>query len=127
MRSVKAQATELPTGTVTFLFTDIEGSTHLARTLGDRWPVVLDEHHRILRKAVRDHGGIDIQTEGDALFAVFRSAVSAVAACADAQRGLMASPQHTIIWLSSAVVRFALSERSETIATCSVRLLTHIK
>ena len=90
MRTVKDPTTELPIGTVTFLFTDIEGSTRLARSLGDRWSNVLEEHHRILRQAVRDHGGIDIQTEGDALFAVFRSAVDAVAACADAQRGLSA-------------------------------------
>jgi class 3 adenylate cyclase len=44
---------ELPTGTITFLFTDIEGSTNLARTLGDRWPHVLAEHHDILRRAIR--------------------------------------------------------------------------
>jgi predicted ATPase/class 3 adenylate cyclase len=80
--------TELPTGTVTFLFTDIEGSTNLARTLGDRWPPVLAEHHAILRRAVRRHGGIDIRTEGDALFAVFTSALDAVAASAEAQREL---------------------------------------
>jgi predicted ATPase/class 3 adenylate cyclase len=78
----------LPSGTLTFLFTDIEGSTNLARTLGDRWPDVLDEHHDILRTAIRRHGGIDVNTEGDAFFAVFTSAVDAIAACADAQRGL---------------------------------------
>jgi predicted ATPase/class 3 adenylate cyclase len=78
----------LPTGTVTFLLTDIEGSTNLARALGDRWPDVLDEHHDILRTAIRSHGGIDISTEGDAFFAVFTSAVDAITACADAQRGL---------------------------------------
>ncbi|MBA2631512.1 MAG: hypothetical protein H0U86_00695 [Chloroflexi bacterium] len=63
----------LPTGTVTFLFTDIEGSTNLARALGDRWPDVLHEHHLILRTAIRSHGGIDLSTEGDAFFAVFTS------------------------------------------------------
>jgi class 3 adenylate cyclase len=78
----------LPTGTVTFLVTDIEGSTNLARALGDRWPDVLDEHHDILRTAIRSHGGIDISTEGDAFFAVFTSAVDAIGTCADAQRGL---------------------------------------
>jgi class 3 adenylate cyclase len=78
----------LPTGTVTFLVTDIEGSTNLARALGDRWPDVLDEHHDILRTAIRSHGGIDISTEGDAFFAVFTAAVDAITACADAQRGL---------------------------------------
>jgi predicted ATPase/class 3 adenylate cyclase len=78
----------LPIGTVTFLFTDIEASTNLARALGDRWPDVLDEHHDILRTAIRSHGGIDVGTEGDAFFAVFTSAVDAIVACADAQRAL---------------------------------------
>jgi predicted ATPase/class 3 adenylate cyclase len=79
---------ELPTGTVTFLFTDIEGSTNLARTLDSRWPGVLQEHHGILRGAIRGNNGIDVRTEGDAFFAVFPSAVDAVAAAAEAQRGL---------------------------------------
>jgi predicted ATPase/class 3 adenylate cyclase len=82
--------TELPTGTVTFLFTDIEGSTNLARTLGDRWQGVLEQHHGILRMAIRDAGGIVIRTEGDAFFAVFALAVDAIAACAEAQRRLAA-------------------------------------
>jgi predicted ATPase/class 3 adenylate cyclase len=77
---------DLPTGTVTFLFTDIEGSTNLARTLGDRWTEVLEEHNAILRKAIREHGGLDVRTEGDAFFAVFTSAIDAVAATAEAQR-----------------------------------------
>ena len=80
--------TRLPTGTVTFLFTDIEGSTNLARKLGDRWPDVLEEHNAILRMAIRDHGGLDVRTEGDAFFAVFTSAPAAVAAAAEAQRSL---------------------------------------
>jgi predicted ATPase/class 3 adenylate cyclase len=80
--------TEQPTGTVTFLFTDIEGSTNLARSLGDRWPDVLQQHHAILRRAIRDHQGVEVRTEGDAFFAVFRSAVDAVAATAAAQRRL---------------------------------------
>ena len=83
---------ELPTGTVTFLFTDIEGSTNLARTLGDRWPSVLEEHHAILRTAIREVGGTDVRTEGDAFFAVFASAVDAIAACAAAQRSLAEHP-----------------------------------
>jgi predicted ATPase/class 3 adenylate cyclase len=78
----------LPIGTVTFLFTDIEGSTNLARTLGPRWPGTLEEHHAILRHAIREYRGIDIRTEGDAFFAVFPSAVDAVGAVAEAQRSL---------------------------------------
>jgi predicted ATPase/class 3 adenylate cyclase len=83
---------ELPTGTVTFLFTDIEGSTNLARTLGDRWPSVLEEHHAILRRAIREVGGTCVRTEGDAFFAVFASAVDTIAACAEAQRTLAEYP-----------------------------------
>ncbi|HEU4398338.1 MAG TPA: adenylate/guanylate cyclase domain-containing protein, partial [Actinomycetota bacterium] len=64
--------TDLPTGTVTFLFTDIEGSTGLLQTLGDRYPAVLDEHAAIVRRAVADGGGVEVSTHGDAFFAVFR-------------------------------------------------------
>jgi predicted ATPase/class 3 adenylate cyclase len=79
---------DLPTGIVTFLFTDIEGSTNLARTLGARWPQVLEEHNAVLRSAIRVHDGIDVRTEGDAFFAVFRSPNDAVRAAAAAQRGI---------------------------------------
>jgi predicted ATPase/class 3 adenylate cyclase len=83
---------ELPTGTVTFLFTDIEGSTNLARTLDARWPAVLEEHNRILRTAIRDNNGIDVRTEGDAFFAVFPSAIDAVVAASEAQKRLAEHP-----------------------------------
>jgi len=79
---------ELPTGTVTFLFTDIEGSTDLARRLGNGWPGVLGEHHEIVRRAIGDHDGVEVLNEGDAFFAVFGLAADAVAATADAQRAL---------------------------------------
>ncbi|HEV2872923.1 MAG TPA: adenylate/guanylate cyclase domain-containing protein, partial [Actinomycetota bacterium] len=82
--------TDLPTGTVTFLFTDIEGSTSLLQELGDRYPAVLDEHAAIIRRAVSDGGGIEVSTHGDAFFAVFRSPAGAVGAAAAAQRGLAA-------------------------------------
>jgi len=77
-----------PSGTVTFLFTDIEGSTNLARTLGERWPAVLQDHHQILRDAIQGHQGAVVRTEGDAFFAVFSSAVDAVGAVVQAQREL---------------------------------------
>jgi predicted ATPase/class 3 adenylate cyclase len=79
---------DLPTGTVTFLFTDIEGSTRLVAELGEAWPPVLEEHNRLLREAIRGADGIDLRTEGDAFFAVFRSAPASVAAAAAAQRAL---------------------------------------
>ena len=61
----------LPTGTVTFLFTDIEGSTRLLQDLGDPYGAVRDEHAAILRRAIRDGGGVEVSTEGDSFFAVF--------------------------------------------------------
>jgi predicted ATPase/class 3 adenylate cyclase len=71
---------------VTFLFTDIEGSTRLARELGPRWRDVVEEHNRLMRETIRGSGGIDVRTEGDAVFAVFESASAAVSAAAAAQR-----------------------------------------
>ncbi len=82
--------TELPTGTVTFLFTDIEGSTRLAQELGDAWPPVLERHRQIARAAWAEHQGVEIGTEGDSFFVVFTSAPQATAAAVDAQRALAA-------------------------------------
>ena len=80
---------ELPTGTVTFLFTDIEGSTELARRLGlQDYKEVLELHNRLLRQAFEVHGGVERGTQGDAFLVVFRDAPSAVAAAVDAQRSL---------------------------------------
>jgi predicted ATPase/class 3 adenylate cyclase len=83
---------ELPAGTVTLLFSDIERSTALARTLGDAWPEVLGAHRAILRGAVEAHGGIELATEGDGLIAAFPRAGEAIAAAADGQRALAAHP-----------------------------------
>ncbi len=83
---------ELPTGTVTFLFTDIERSTRLLSELGDEYADVLAEHHRRIRDAVGRHGGIEMGTQGDGFSVVFPRAASAVAAAADAQRSLAAGP-----------------------------------
>jgi len=82
----------LPTGTVTFLFTDIEGSTRLLSSLGDGYAALLDAHSEILRAAIGAHAGTEVSTEGDAFFAVFPSALSAVSAAAQAQRALAATP-----------------------------------
>jgi len=79
----------LPTGTVTFLFTDIEGSTRLLKALGrDRYGEVLGTHNRLLRKAFSEAGGIEIDTKGDSFFVVFRSAGAAIAAVGAGQRAL---------------------------------------
>ena len=76
--------------TVTFLFTDIEGSTRLVRELRDRYPKVLADHRRLLREAFSRHGGEEVDTQGDAFFYVFRRARDAAAAAADGQRALQA-------------------------------------
>jgi predicted ATPase/class 3 adenylate cyclase len=78
----------LPSGVVTFLFTDIEGSTRLLHELGDAYAAALHEHRRILREAFEAHGGVEVDTQGDAFFVAFARATDAVAAAADAQRGL---------------------------------------
>jgi predicted ATPase/class 3 adenylate cyclase len=78
----------LPTGTVTFLFTDIEGSTRLLSALGDAYPPLLASHADILRAAIGAHRGTEVNTEGDAFFAVFPSALDAVGAAIQAQRKL---------------------------------------
>ena len=79
---------DLPSGTVTLLFTDIEGSTALAEKAGDRWPGLLAEHNRILREAFSAHDGVELGSEGDAFFVAFNTAGSAAAAAAEAQRAL---------------------------------------
>jgi predicted ATPase/class 3 adenylate cyclase len=79
---------ELPTGTITFLFTDIEGSTKLLHELGGGYADVLAEHRRILRDAFAAHDGVEVDTQGDAFFVAFARATDAAAAAADAQRGL---------------------------------------
>jgi predicted ATPase/class 3 adenylate cyclase len=82
----------LPTGTVTFLFTDIEGSTRLLSALGKGYSDLLDAHSGILRAAIGANAGTEVSTEGDAFFAVFPSALNAVSAAAQAQRALAATP-----------------------------------
>ena len=82
----------LPTGTVTFLRTDIEGSMGLARELGRAWDAVSASHMGIIRRKIDDHGGIAVRTEGDAVFAVFPEARAAVSAAIAAQRALGAHP-----------------------------------
>jgi hypothetical protein len=81
---------KLPTGTVTFLFTDIEGSTRLLQRLGDGYRAAQDDHARILRQAIDEGGGVAIRTEGDSFFAVFADHAAAVRAAVTAQRALAA-------------------------------------
>jgi predicted ATPase/class 3 adenylate cyclase len=80
---------DLPTGPVTFLFTDIEGSTRLLHELGRRYADVLAEHRRILRSVFKRHGGVEVDTQGDAFFVAFQRAPDALATAAEAQRALL--------------------------------------
>jgi predicted ATPase len=79
---------ELPAGTVTFLFTDIEGSTRLLHELGDAYADALADHRRVLRGAFARHGGVEVDTQGDAFFVAFPRASEALAAAREAQSAL---------------------------------------
>src|SRR5215207_5584023 len=83
---------ELPSGTVTLLFTDIEGSTRLLEEVGEGYAELLGGHRQVLRDSFARHGGVEFGTEGDAVFAAFAGAAGAVAAAADAQRALAGGP-----------------------------------
>jgi predicted ATPase/class 3 adenylate cyclase len=86
-------ARDLPTGTVTFVFTDVEGSTRLLQQLGaDGYADALAEHRRALRQAFVRHDGVEVDTQGDAFFIAFATAPAAIAAAAEAQQVLAAGP-----------------------------------
>jgi class 3 adenylate cyclase len=91
---------DLPRGTVTFLFTDVEGSTRLLKRLGDEYGDVLAEHQRILRLAFDAAGGREIDTQGDSFFVAFTRAKDAVQAAVAGQRALA-----THRWPQGAAVR----------------------
>jgi predicted ATPase/class 3 adenylate cyclase len=100
-RGAPAAGAALPTGTVTFLFTDIEGSTRLVERLGTAaWTNLLEAHQAIIRAALATATGVEIKTEGDSFFAVFTSAETAVAASVAMQRALYAHD-----WPADAAVR----------------------
>jgi predicted ATPase/class 3 adenylate cyclase/DNA-binding CsgD family transcriptional regulator len=91
---------DLPTGTVTLLFTDIEGSTHLLQQVGERYASVLGECRDLLRTAFSKHHGHEVDTQGDAFFVAFARASEAISAGVDAQRALT-----TYSWPEGVVVR----------------------
>jgi class 3 adenylate cyclase len=93
----------LPGGTVTFVFTDIEGSTKLLQQLGDAFAVVARDHRRIVRETFGARGGTEIDTQGDSFFFSFARARDAVAAAVDAQRALR---DH--VWPEGAAVRLRM-------------------
>ena len=73
---------DLPSGTVTFLFTDIEGSTRLLQQLGAGYPAILAAHQQLLRSAFQATNGYEVDTQGDSFFVTFARAADAVAAAA---------------------------------------------
>jgi class 3 adenylate cyclase len=79
----------LPGGTVTFIFTDIEGSTGLLKQLGDEYATVLTDQRRILRKNFSRWNGQEVDTQGDSFFVSFPRATEAVAAAVEIQRELV--------------------------------------
>jgi predicted ATPase/class 3 adenylate cyclase len=83
---------ELPAGTVSFLFTDVEGSTRLLHELGDAYADVLGEHRRALRECFDRHGGVEVDTQGDAFFVAFAKASDALAAAVDGKTALETGP-----------------------------------
>ena len=78
----------LPEGTVTLLFTDIEGSTRLLQELGEAYEQVLADHGRLIRRSVEESSGVVVDTQGDAFFVAFARARDAVVAAVEAQRAL---------------------------------------
>ena len=76
----------LPSGTVTFVFSDIEGSTSLLKRLGDRYSELISEHRRLVRETFTAHAGVEIDTQGDAFFFAFARARDAVAGAVALQR-----------------------------------------
>jgi class 3 adenylate cyclase len=90
---IRRVRSDLPTGTVTFLFTDVEGSTRLLHDLGDEdYADVLAEHRRVLREAFAARGGVEVDTQGDAFFIVFPTAPGALRAAAEARGALTSGP-----------------------------------
>src|SRR3990172_4446763 len=83
---------QLPSGTVTFLFTDIEGSTRLLQQLGEEYTTLLADHQQLLRDACETHDGRVVDIHGDAFFVVFPRALDAITAVVESQRALAAHP-----------------------------------
>jgi class 3 adenylate cyclase len=90
---------QLPSGTVTFLFTDVDHSTQLVKALGEGYDSVLAKHRDLLRAAFVEHGGTEVDTQGDAFFAAFGRARDAVSAAAAAQYAISEYP-----WMGEARV-----------------------
>jgi predicted ATPase/class 3 adenylate cyclase len=107
---VLAPSSPLPEGTITFLFTDIEGSTRLLQRLRDAYAVALGEHQALLRAAFAAHAGAEVDTQGDAFFVAFTTAPAAVAAAVEATHSLAAHPS----WPQGQAVRVRMGLHTGT-------------
>jgi predicted ATPase/class 3 adenylate cyclase len=96
----RPQPGSLPSGAVTFLFTDIGGSTRLFQRWGDEWAGLLFRHQEVIRRAITAHDGVEVRTEGDSFFVAFGDPVEAVIAIAEAQATLAAQD-----WPTDGVIR----------------------
>jgi predicted ATPase len=95
---------DLPTGTVTLLFTDVEGSTKLLHELGDdRYAQALAAHRRVIREACSQHGGVEVDTQGDAFFFAFVAARAALAAAAELTETLSSGPVQVRVGLHTGI------------------------
>jgi predicted ATPase/class 3 adenylate cyclase len=99
----------LPSGNVTFLFTDVEGSTRLLHQLGaaEEYDAALADHRRIVRDAVQRHGGVEVDTQGDAFFIAFPTASGAVAAAAEVRDALAEGPIRVRLGLHTGTPRLS--------------------
>jgi class 3 adenylate cyclase len=109
---------DLPRGTVTFLFTDVEGSTRLLTHVGDRYAELLTAHERALRTAIGQHGGCEVGIHGDAFFVAFALARDAIRAALAAQRGLA-----SVRWPQGADLRVRMGVHT---GDAAVRGLTYV-
>ncbi len=114
---------DLPAGTVTFLFTDVEGSTKLLHELGpDAYADALAEHRRVLREAFVAHGGVEVDTQGDAFFVAFPTAQGALQASAQVLEGLLASgPIQVRIGLHTGTPHYTWQRADTSAPMCTVR------
>jgi predicted ATPase/class 3 adenylate cyclase len=103
---IPAVERDLPSGTVTFLFSDVEGSTKLLRALGtERYMRVIRDHRRVMREAFQPRGGVEVGTEGDSFFVAFPTADGAIAAARDMTAALADGPVRVRIGMHTGKAR----------------------
>ena len=108
----------LATQTLTFLFTDVEGSTALLMRLGDRYAEVLADHHQLIRASLAAHGGEEVDTQGDAFFAVFSSPSACATAAIEMQRAFLSHR-----WPAGEAVRVRMGVHSGEASQSAVGLV----